>query len=317
MIQASANIDHVNLGRRRSQAFVASGQKMFIFGFGVALPLLVYAVFVGYPIIYNIYLSLTNWNGLSSKVPFVGFANYERLMHDPSFWNAFVNTVVWSVISLVINIVVPMALAIILASGRIFAPTLFRSLLFLPVTMSLVAVGLMYSLILSPGFGAFDQALRAIGLGAFVRTWLGDYNITLYVLIIIGCWAYIGVPLMLFHAGLGSIDPELFDAARLDGAKPSQIVRYVVVPGLRPVVLVVTMLSVIQSLRTFDVVSVMTSGGPAGGSSVLGYFMYSVTFSRNQFGYGASIAVVILLLSAGFAVVYLRGVARNTLHVGK
>ncbi len=117
-------------------------------------------------IVYNIYLSLTSWNGLSPKVPFVGFANYARLLHDPSFWNAFVNTVLWSVISLVINIVVPMTLAIILASGRIFVPTLFRSLLFCRVTMSLVAIGLMYSLILSPGSRRLRSGLRAMGLGA-------------------------------------------------------------------------------------------------------------------------------------------------------
>jgi ABC-type sugar transport system permease subunit len=183
--------------------------------------------------------------------------------------------------------------------------------------MSLVAVGLMYSLILSPGFGAFDQVLRAVGLGGLVRTWLGDYNVTLYVLILIDCWAYTGVPLMLFHAGLGAIDPELFDAARLDGANNLQIIRHVIVPGLRPVVLIVTMLSIIHSLRTFDVVSVMTRGGPGGGTSVLGYFMYSVTFSRNQFGYGASIAVIILLFSAGFAFAYLRGVAKNALYADK
>src|SRR5207237_9682921 len=164
---ATASIDDIRLIRRKPHAFPA-GQNTFIYGAGVVLPLVVYALFVGYPIIYNIYLSLTSWNGLSPKVPFVGLANYVRLLHDPSFWNAFVNTVLWSVISLIINIVVPMVLAIILASGRIFTPTLFRSLLFLPVTMSLVAIGLMYSLILSPGFGAFDQVLRAVGLGAYV-----------------------------------------------------------------------------------------------------------------------------------------------------
>ena len=298
-----------------SLGLAGSSQKLLIYGLGVLLPLFVYAVFVGYPIVYNAYLSLTRWNGLSPTIPFVGLDNYLRLASDPGFRLALINTALWSVISLVIHIVVPMALAIILFSGRIFGPTLFRSLLFVPVTMSLVAVGLMYSLILSPGFGAFDQVLRAVGLGGLVRTWLGDYHITLYVLILIDCWAYIGVPLMLFHAGLGAIDPNLVDAARLDGASSPQIVRHVIVPGLRPVVLIVTMLSVIHSLRTFDVVSVMTRGGPGGGTTVLGYFMYSVSFSRNQFGYGAAVANVILILSVGFALVYLRGVARNALHV--
>jgi ABC-type sugar transport system permease subunit len=292
-----------------------SSQKLLIYGLGVAAPLLVYALFVGYPVVSNVYLSLTRWNGLSPTVPFVGLGNYVGLASDPGFRLALINTALWSALSLVIHIVVPIGLAIVLFSGRVFAPTLFRALLFVPVTMSLVAVGLMYSLILSPGFGIVDQAFRSVGLGGLVRTWLGDYDITLYVLILIDCWTYIGVPLMLFHAGLGSLDPHLVDAARIDGASPVQIVRYVIVPSLRPVVLIVTMLSVIRSLRTFDLVSVMTHGGPAGGTTVLGYFMYYVSFSRNQFGYGAAVAVVMLILSLGFALVYLRGVARNALHV--
>src|SRR5262245_61300937 len=114
MTQAAADIANITTVSLKPQALAMVGQRAFIYGFGVMLPLAVYAVFVGYPILYNIYLSLTSWNGLSPKVPFVGLANYQRLLHDPSFWNAFVNTVLWSVISLVINIMVPMALAIIL-----------------------------------------------------------------------------------------------------------------------------------------------------------------------------------------------------------
>ena len=291
-------------------------QRSLVYVLGLALPLAIYALFIGYPIVYNVYLSLTSWNGLSPRVPFVGAVNYLKLTGDPNFRLSFINTMLWSAISLVFHVVLGMGIAIFLFTGRVFAPTLFRSLIFLPVTMSLVAITLMFSLIMSPGFGILDQALHALHLDFLIRPWLGDYHLTIYILILIDAWAYLGVPLMLFHAGLGNLERDQFEAARLDGANSWQIARFLIVPAMRPVTLVVTMLSIIHSLKAFDVVSVMTRGGPAGATNVLGYYMYVVSFLRNQFGYGASIAVVLLILSAGFAFGYLRSVAKDTLRAG-
>jgi ABC-type sugar transport system permease subunit len=284
---------------------------------GVLVPLLVFAVFAGYPIVYNLLLSFTKWNGLSPHIELVGLNNYIELVKDPIFLLALVNTLKWTILSLFLTLALGLSLSIILFLGKIYFPTLFRSLIFLPVTMSLVAIGIMFSLILSPGFGLMDQTLRALGLSALVRPWLGDYHTTLYVLIAVGAWAYAGVPLMLFHAGLNEIDPDLLDAARLDGANNWQIARHILLPALKPVVVIVAILSVIQSLKTFDLIAVMTQGGPAGATKVLGYFMYTETFWNNRFGYGAAISVVILLLSVGFAWAYLRGVADNALNVSK
>jgi ABC-type sugar transport system permease subunit len=300
----------------RSPSAILS-ERSAIYVLGIAIPLMIYVLFVGYPIIYSIYLSFTRWNGLSPQAAFVGLDNYIRMLSDPNFRLSFFNTIQWAVIALVIHVGLGMALAILLFSGLVYFPTLFRSLLFLPVTLSLVAVGLMFSLILSPGFGAVDQALQGLRLGFLIRPWLGDYDVTLYILVLIDSWAYLGVPLMLFHAGLGGLDREQFDAARLDGANGWQVARYIIVPGLRPVAGVVGLLSIIHSLKAFDVVSVMTRGGPAGGSDVLGYYMYNISFWRNQFGYGAAIAVVLLVLSVGFALGYLRTVARNALDADR
>jgi len=301
-------------GERASRQIL---EHPLIFFAGLVLPLSVYAVFVGYPIVENVYLSFTSWNGLAAEAPFVGLRNYLRLFSDPGFRGSLANTLVWSVVALALHLVVGAGLAIILHSGRVRYPTLFRSLLFLPVTMSLVSIGLMFSLILSPNFGALDEVLRAVGLERLIVPWLGDYDVTLYVLILIDVWAYIGIPLMLFHAGLAAIDKEMFEAARIDGVGEWQIVRHIVIPSLKPQFLIVTMLSVIHSLKTFDIVSVMTGGGPAGGTYVLGYFMYTVSFRRNDFGYGAAIGVVMLLFAAGFALAYLKGIARDALHAEK
>lgn len=301
-------------GWRTLSSFRELARHRFIFFFGLVLPFTIYGVFVFYPIVYNVYLSFTKWNGLAPKAPFVGLANYRRLLFDPGFHNALINSAIWALLSLAIHIVVGAGLAILLNSGRVRYPTLFRSLVFVPVTMSLVSIGLMFSLILSPNFGAVDQLLKALGLGFLIRPWLGDFDVTLYVLILIDAWAYLGIPLMLFHAGIASIDPALYEAARLDGANERQIAWHVTVPSLKPQFLIVTMLSVIHSLKTFDIVSVMTGGGPAGGSSVLGYFMYTVAFRRNDFAYGATVGVVMLIIAAGFALAYLKGIARDSLH---
>jgi len=273
----------------------------FIFILGLVAPLTVFTVFAGYPILYNLFLSFTRWNGLSPNIQPVGLHNYIELSRDPRFILSLVNTLKWTILSLLISLGLGLLLSIVLFLGKVYLSSLFRLLIFVPVTMSLVATGIMFSLILSPEFGF----------------WLGDYRTALYVLIAIGAWGYTGIPLMLFHAGLSEIDAELLDAARLDGASDFQLARHIILPTLRPVFVIVALLSVIQSLRTFDLVATMTQGGPAGSTKVLGYFMYSETFWNNRFGYGAAISVIILVLGSGFAWTYLRSVANNALHISK
>jgi raffinose/stachyose/melibiose transport system permease protein len=288
----------------------------FVWLGGIAAPLAVFVTFAGYPILYNLLLGFTTWNGLSREIKLIGLHNYIELARDPIFILSLLNSLKWTLLTLAFSVGLGFSLATVFFLERVYFPSLYRSLIVLPVTVSLVAVGIMFSLILSPGFGLLDQSLRVLGLG-LAHPWLGDYHTALYVLIGAGIWAYVGVPLMLFHAGLSEIDPELLDAARLDGASDFQIARYIFVPALRPVMVIVAILSVIQSLKTFDLVAIMTQGGPAGATKVLGYFMYMETFWNNRFGYGAAISIVILLLSSGFAWIYLRSVANNALHVSK
>jgi raffinose/stachyose/melibiose transport system permease protein len=289
----------------------------FISLWGLVVPLIVFAIFAGYPILYNLFLSFTKWNGLSTEIKPIGLNNYIELGKDPIFVLSLVNTLKWTILTLIFSLGLGLSLSIILFLGKVYFRGLFRSLIFVPVTMSLVATGIMFSLILSPDFGLLDQTLRALQLDWLIRSWLGDYHTTLYVLIAIGVWGYVGIPLMLFHAGLNELDPELLDAARLDGASDLQIARHILLPALKPAFVIVAVLSVLQSLRTFDLVATMTQGGPAGATKVLGYFMYSETFWNNRFGYGAAISVVILVLSIGFAWAYLRRVANNAIHESK
>jgi raffinose/stachyose/melibiose transport system permease protein len=289
----------------------------FICVAGLIVPFSVFTIFAGYPVIYGLFISLTKWNGLSADIRFIGLRNYVELARDPTFITALISSLKWTVLTLIAILSLGSFLAIALFLRKVYFPSLFRALIFLPVTMSLVATGIMFSLILSPDFGLLDQTLKGLRLASFIRPWLGDYHVTLYILIAIGVWTYTGITLMLFHAGLNEMDSELLDAARLDGANDFQIAYHILLPSLKPVFVIVAVLSVIQSLRTFDLVATMTQGGPAGATKVLGYLMYIETFWNNRFGYGAAIAMVTLILSGGFVWIYLSRIARNVLHVSK
>ena len=172
----------------------------------------------------------------------------------------------------------------------------------------------MFSLILNPVFGAFNTTLHAIGLGFLAHDWLGDPNTALYTLIFTFAWSYLGLPLTMFFAGIKQIPEELFDATKIEGANILQNLRFVTVPLLRPVFTIVVVLAVINSVRSFDLVFAMTRGGPFGQTTVLGYYMYTQAFLAYRYGYGASVSVVLLVISSIFAFVYLRTIARESLH---
>ena len=284
---------------------------------GVLLPLALYAAFVGYPLVYNVYLSFVEWNGLSATVKFVGFGNYAELLRDTIFWDSLKNTLRWVAGAILFADGVAFLLAVFFRSGTVHFGTFFRMLFFLPVTMSLVSIGLMFSFILNPAFGVVGVILQDAGLGGLNVDLLGNPSTAIYTLIAVFGWSYVGIPMMLFDAGLTQIPGELYEAARIEGANSAQIMFHVTIPILRPIFLVVTILAVIEALRTFDIVLVMTRGGPGTASDVLGYFMYISAFTETRFGYGAAISTVLLLFSAAFALVYLRRVGRDVLHASE
>jgi len=146
----------------------------FVFILGLVAPLTVFTVFAGYPILYNFFLSFTRWNGLSPNIQPVGLHNYIELSRDPRFILSLVNTLKWTILSLLISLGLGLLLSIVLFLGKVYLPSLFRLLIFVPVTMSLVATGIMFSLILSPEFGLLDQSLRLLHLTGLSHFWLGD-----------------------------------------------------------------------------------------------------------------------------------------------
>jgi ABC-type sugar transport system permease subunit len=286
-----------------------------IFLLGIVLPLVIYILFVGYPIAYTIYLSAQSWDGFSKVIRYVGLQNYGELLSDPDFWVALGNTIRWTLGTLVFTNVLAFLLAALLRSKRIYFRNILRLFFFLPVTMSLVAIGLMFSFILTPAFGALDLFAHVLGQPS-APDLIGDPYIALYTLIIVFGWSYLGMPMVLYDAGLTQIPEELYEAARLEGATGLQQMLLITLPLLRPIFMVVTVLAVLEALRAFDLVLVMTRGGPGHASDTLGYFMWIQSFDERRFGYGAAISVVMLVLSSLFAMIYVRRAGNDALGRG-
>jgi ABC-type sugar transport system permease subunit len=206
-------------------------------------------------------------------------------------------------------------IAYVMRAKLVFGAAFLRTVVFFPVTMSLIAVGLMFLLILNPVFGAFDEVLRMLGLGFLIREWFGDYRVALYTLAIVSGWAFTGLPMVFYFAGLGDVPKETLDAARIEGAGHFRIMRSVALPQLRPVTAVVVMLTIFESLKAFDLVAVMTRGAPFGTTNVLGYVVYLETFWNSRFGYGATLSVAILVLSILMAALVLGRLLKGAFDV--
>jgi ABC-type sugar transport system permease subunit len=302
--------------RDEHTSFVAfARQHVFVTLFGLILPVALFLAFIGYPIAYTIYLSFFDWNGMAPVKTFVGFANYAYMLRDKYFYISLENNLKWLVVSLVFPVVLGFLIAYAMRIRAVYFPTLLRTVIFFPVTMSLVAVGLMFLLILNPIFGAFDSVLRGIGLGFLVREWFGDYRIALYTLAVVGGWAFTGLPMIFYFAGIGDVPKETFDAAKIEGAGHFRMMLGVALPQLRPVTAVVVMLTLFESLKAFDLIAVMTKGAPFGRTDVLGYLVYLESFWNSRFGYGATVSVGILVLSIAVAALLLRTLLRGAFDV--
>lgn len=274
----------------------------------LVVPATAYIALTIVPIVMTARLSLYKSNGFNSP-EWVGMDNYTHMAEDWAFRKAFVNTLVWTVITMTVPVAIGLVYAAVLSAPLIRGRALLRALIFLPSTMSLVTLGIMFSLVYNSSFGALDGALSKVGLEFLTRDWLGDPDVVLYSLVAVFAWQFSGLTMAIFYASIQQIPGELYEAAQIDGANGLQRFSDITLPGLRSVFVVVIALTVIQSLRSFDLVYIMTKGGPDNASNVLGFLMYVQTFQNRNQGYGAAIAVVILFLSLAFMIVYVRQVA--------
>ena len=270
-----------------------------IAGLAMTLPALAFfVVFVGYPITQTILIGFQRWNAISAP-EWIGLANYRRMLDDPVFRHALFVTLVLTAAMTVLLTVLPMLVAVIFAQGWGRFGTLYRTILFIPAVISWVVTGGLWKLILEPNLGSLNTLLGRFGFEELRQNWLGDEGLVLYVIVVVAIWQQIGLYVVIYYAGLQSIDPTLYEAARVDGANGLQQLRSVTVPMLRPVTLLVITLNLLNGIKLFDVIWVMTEGGPVNASQVLGTYMYRVAFASPglpDFGYGSALSTVILVL---------------------
>jgi len=267
--------------------------------------LAVYLLFMVWPLVGNLELSLHAWDGFAPQRTFVGLDNYIALVNDADFWSAFSNNLIWAIIGTVAPIAIGLPLAIILWSGSRFRLA-FRAIYFVPVIVPIVVIGLVWGWIYNPLFGVLNTVLEAVGLEDLARGWLGDPDTALYAVLFTAIWSTFGFCVVMFLAGLQGIDMSLVDAAKVDGANAWQRTRHVLLPGIAPVFTFVLTITLVGAFAVFDIVYVMTRGGPGTATETMAGYAYKMAFTRSFAGYGASISTVIALISLVLAVLLLR-----------
>jgi raffinose/stachyose/melibiose transport system permease protein len=275
--------------------------KTRLSGYLFILPaLLIFIIFLVYPLLYTIYLSLTQWAGFDlSKIEFVGFNNFKLLLPDWIFWKALRNTMIFVFGTTIFLNLFGLALALFLNNG-LRITRLVRTLIFIPVLLSPVIVGVMWSRIFDP-FGALNQILEKMGVISTPIFWLGDRRIALWSIVGATVWQWVGYDMILYLTGLQQIPVDLYEAAKIDGANNWHLFRFITLPLLKGIATMVILLNLIGGVRIFDIVFVMTRGGPNHNTEVLATHLYEVAFWFNKMGYASVIAVIILVISLLFA----------------
>ncbi|MDH3663908.1 MAG: sugar ABC transporter permease [Alphaproteobacteria bacterium] len=264
--------------------FLAPGVFMFL-------------VYVIFPIFESMWISFYDWDGIGDAT-WIGWDNYVELFDDDAFYTSLKNNVIWLVLYM---LAVPAGLFIaIFLNQNVVGIRLYKSLFFFPFVISQVVVGLIFAWFYAPNFGLLTKILAGLGLGDIAI--LADERFVTYGIIAAGLWPQIAYCMILYLTGLNNVSPDQIEAARLDGAKGFRMLWHVIIPQLRPATFIALVVTIIGALRSFDLIAIMTDGGPYGSSRVLSFYMYEQALSEYGFrmGYGAAIAVILFLIMMVF-----------------
>lgn len=268
---------------------------LMVAGF-LAPALAVYAGFVVVPIFISGYYSLFSWSGISPQFTYVGLGNFARLLQDAVFWQSLQNNVILVVASIATQLPLALLLALFLVQP-IWGVKLFRTVYFMPLLMSTVAIGILWNFFYDPNFGILNELLRGLGLQSLTRGWLGDERTALGAVIATISWQFTPFYMILFRAALTGIPEEIYEAAAIDGAAGWSTFRHITLPLLRPTIRTGAILSLIGSLKYFDLIYVMTGGGPNSTTELMATYMYKSAFNHFRMGYGSSIAVTLFIVA--------------------
>ena len=254
------------------------------------------------PIVMSTYYSFQKWSGFDTP-EFIGFKNYVELFTSGSinFPRALKNSLLLALFSVIIQLPFALWLALKLAKG-IPGERFFLSVFFLPVLISTVVIGQLWIKIYNPEYGVLNMFLRSMGLESWTRIWLGDRNTALGAAFVPLLWQYVGYHMLLMYAGIKGVPPELREAGMLDGCTDGQLNRYIVIPYIKPILRVSVIFAVTGSLKSFDLIYVLTNGGPVHATEVPSTLMINLLFLRNRYGMGSTIAVMLIILCFFFAV---------------
>ncbi len=273
---------------------------------------ILYLVFVLLPVVQAAYYSLFHWNGLGPLTEFYGLKNYVLAITDNVFLKAFSNNLIIVVLSLLIQL--PFALMLALTIGKnLPGRTIFRTIFFLPYILSDVVTGVIWTFIYRPDGGLLNTALQHLFPGYQAQLWLADPKMGLGGIFLVMVWKYFGLHLVLYMAAIQSIPDEVVEAARIDGSSPLQVVRYITVPLLGSTIRLSIFLSALGSLQYFDLIWVMTSGGPVHASETMATYLLQYGFKSFQMGYGSAIGVIMFVTCFVFALMYQRLIMRRDL----
>ena len=268
--------------------------------------LILFSIYVLYPIVRSFWVSFYEWDGMAEPI-FVGWGNYIELFDDEVFWVSVKNNIIWLLLFLT-SPAIGLAIALFL-NQKIRGIRAVKSLFFFPFVISQVVVGLMFSWFYAPDGGLLNEFLSLFGIDPIAP--LSEEGQATYAVITAGMWPQIAYCMILYLTGLNVINPDLIEAAQIDGAKGWTMLWYIIIPQLRPATFIAIVVTVIGSLRSFDTVAIMTLGGPYNSSGVLAFFMYEQAIFNFRMGYGAAIAVILFLIMAVYIAYFLSRMVRE------
>lgn len=257
-----------------------------------------YTFFYISPVIKSLYLSFVKWNGIP-MVPkkFVGLNNFISIFKDPAFYNALKNVGVFIGVSFLVIMPFAYFLAVLVSSKRLRGKRFFKTIYFLPSILPSAATGLMWTLILYKSGGALNTILIKIGMSGATQDWLGDPKFAIFTVALVNAWVFIGYNMLIFLAGLTNIPDELIESAQIDGANGWKEQIHIVLPLMKESFKIFSVLAIVGSFKVFDIIFVMTGGGPGGATDVPVTLLYDQAFKYNNFGYGSSIGMLVLISS--------------------
>jgi raffinose/stachyose/melibiose transport system permease protein len=268
--------------------------RMYPFYFSIGA-LVLYSLFMVLPGLMGFYLSFTDWNRYSSDIHFIGLRNFALIFSKQNYWYSITNTIIFTLVTIVLKTVVALLLALLLTKGLKRFFNFHRVIIYLPAIIPMIVVGIVFRSILHPTTGVLNEFLRAIGLDFLAQRWLTNPDIALYSVILVDTWKGVGFIMVILIAGLQVIPTEYYEAAQIDGASPWDEFWKITLPLLMPTLTVTTVLNLLYGLKVFDIVWVLTNGGPGYATETV-YTMVFKEFSKGRYGVSTALSTLLFAI---------------------